>query len=164
MATPHSCFNGSISTAKLQKVFEMRNWAWREYRAFRAFRASPMIYLSQRTQSRKVGLSSLSSERSEAKSLRLCAFARALDERPAIAAREPCAASLMIYLSQRTQRRKAGLSSLSSERSEAKSLRLCAFARDPDEAGHDDCVRTLCGQPHDLSLAKSAKAQSRPDD
>ena len=65
------------------------------------------MILSQRTQSRKAGLNSLSSERSEAKSLRLCAFARALDERPAIAAREY---ARMMILSQRTQSRKAGLS------------------------------------------------------
>ena len=119
------------------------------------------MILSQRTQSRKAGLNSLSSERSEAKSLRLCAFARDPDE----AGHDDCVRTLCgqphdlsLAKSAKAQSRPETIS-----QREAKSLRLCAFARDPDEAGHDDCVRTLCGQPHDLSLAKSAKAQSRPE-
>ena len=119
----------------------MRNWAWREYRAFRTFRASPMIYLSQRTQSRKVGLSSLSSERSEAKSLRLCAFARDPDE----AGHDDCARSLCGQPNDGSLAKNAKAQSRPETISqrEAKSLRLCAFARDLDQAGHTACARFL---------------------
>ena len=43
-------------------------------------------------------------------------------------------------------------------KSEAKSLRLCASARDLDEASHVARASQI-----DLSLAKNAKPQSRPD-